>query len=131
MLYTFTKGAWLMASRNNGYSSSAPPRKLGKSGKDLWGRVSTDFVLQDETARETLCQICECADETQQLCEAVNQENCIIETDKGNRKSHPVFQTIRQNRIFIVRALERLKQHHKPTKILGRPSRTAMGTDDP
>ena len=36
--YTLTKGLNIMA-RHNGSESSAPPRPLGKAGKDLW-RVS-------------------------------------------------------------------------------------------
>jgi hypothetical protein len=120
-----------MASRNNGHSSAALPQKLGKAGKDLWDRICCDFVLQDDTERETLAQIAECADHIADLSAAIEEESPIIETETGTRKAHPAFNVLRQHRIFIVRALERLKSHHRPTKILGRPARTSMGVDDP
>jgi hypothetical protein len=115
--------------RYNGTESSAPPRKLGKSGNDLWNRINMDFVLQDETERETLCQIAEAADQIQDLIGAINQEGAIIENDKGVRRAHAAYTVVRQYRTFIVRSLERLKAHHRPTKILGRPARSAMGID--
>jgi P27 family predicted phage terminase small subunit len=119
--------------RNNGNisSSGASPRPLGKPGKDLWDRICCDFVLQDETERETLCQICEAQDHVADLSAAIKKEGPFVETDKGTTKAHPAYGTIRQYKIFVVRMLERLKSHHKPTKLLGRPARTAMGVDDP
>jgi hypothetical protein len=117
-----------MASRYNGSEGSAPPRSLGKQGKDLWDRICCDFVLADECERETLCQIAEAADHTAELSAAIKKDSPIIETDKGAR-AHPAFQVVRQYRSFIVRSLAVLKSHHRPTKILGRPARSAMGID--
>jgi hypothetical protein len=112
-----------MASRYNGSETNAPPRPLGKAGKDLWTRINMDFVLADETERETLCQICEAQDHTNELCEGIKAEKPSIAPEKA-------FQIIRQHRSFILRALERLKSHHNRTvKILGRPARSAMGID--
>src|SRR6266545_1896273 len=110
-----------MVARYNGSEGSAPPRPLGKHGRDLWDRICCDFVLADECERETLCQIAEAADHAAELSAAIKKDSCIIETDKGAR-AHPAFQVVRQYRTFIVRALERLKSHHRPTKILGRPA---------
>jgi hypothetical protein len=119
-----------MASRHNGSDTNAPPRPLGKAGQDLWTRINMDFILADETSRETLCQICEAQDHTAELCEAIKAESPIIATEKGDRKAHPGYQIIRQHRSFILRSLERLKgQHNKTMKILGRPVRSAMGYD--
>jgi hypothetical protein len=117
-----------MAARYNGSETNSPPRPLGKAGKDLWDRISCDFVLADECERETLTQICEAADHAAELCAAIKKDSPIIETDKGAR-AHPAFQVVRQYRTFIVRALERLKSHHRPTKVLGRPARSMMGID--
>jgi hypothetical protein len=95
----------------------------------LWDRINTDFVLSDETSREALQQVCECADHVEELCQAIKRDSPIIETQQGMRKAHPAFQAVRQNRIFIVRALERLRnQHVKGVKVLGRPP-VSMGFD--
>src|SRR5262245_33723283 len=109
--------------KHNGSASAAPPRALGKAGKALWDRINTDYVLSDETSRETLAQVCEAADQVEELCDAIKKEEIIVESNAGVRKAHPAFGVVRQNRIFIVRALERLKhQHVKGTKVLGRPA---------
>jgi hypothetical protein len=109
--------------RHNGSESSAPPRPLGKAGKDLWQRINQDFVLQDETERETLTQICEAQDHTAELVDGLKADEPKIAPEKA----YPI---IRQHRGFILRALERLKSHHNKTmKVMGRPARTAMGYD--
>jgi hypothetical protein len=113
--------------RHNGSETSAPPRPLGKAGKDLWDRINQDYVLGDETARETLCLICETADHAAELCAAIAKDSAIVETDKGAR-AHPAFQVVRQYRAFIVRNLAVLKSHHnRSPKTIGRPAHTAMG----
>jgi hypothetical protein len=110
-----------MASRHNGSESSAPPRPLGKAGKDLWSRINMDYVLADETERETLCQICEAQDHTAELVDGLKAEEPKIAPEKA-------YQIIRQHRGFILRALERLKSHHNKTmKTIGRPAHTGMG----
>ena len=109
--------------RHNGSESSVPPRPLGKAGKDLWQRINQDYVLADETERETLCQICEAQDHCAELCEG-------IKSDEPKMAPKKALQVIRQYRGFILRALERLKAHHnKAMKTLGRPARTSMGYD--
>jgi hypothetical protein len=109
--------------RHNGSESSAPPRPLGKAGKDLWQRINQDYVLADETAREILTQICEAQDHCTELCEGIKSEKPKMAPEKA-------LQVIRQYRGFILRALERLKAHHnKNFKVLGRPSRSAQGYD--
>ena len=60
--------------RHNGSETSAPPRPLGKAGKDLWSRINMDYVLADETERETLCQICEAQDHCAELCEGIKSD---------------------------------------------------------
>ena len=107
--------------RHNGSETSSPPRPLGKAGRDLWQRINMDFVLQDETGRETLTQICEAQDHCAELCEGIKSDEPKIPAEKA-------YQIIRQHRGFILRALERLKSHHNKTmKTIGRPSHTAMG----
>ena len=122
-----TKGLNIMP-RHNGSESSAPPRPLGKARKDLWDRVCCDFVLGDKCERETFCIIAEAADHAAELCAAIKKDGTVVETDKGAR-AHPVFVVVRQYRAFIVRNLAALKSHHRPTKVLGRPARSAMGID--
>jgi hypothetical protein len=113
--------------RHNGVSdSNAPPRPLGKAGQDLYDRVCCDFVLGDECERETLCIIAEAADHAAELCAAIKKDGTVVETDKGAR-AHPAFVVVRQYRAFIVRNLAALKSHHRPTRVLGRPARSAMG----
>ena len=112
-----------MVSRHNGSDTSAPPRPLGKSGKDLWSRINMDYVLADETERETLTQICEAQDHCAELCEGIKSAEPRIAPEKA-------YQIIRQHRGFILRALERLKSHHNKTmKTIGRPPRSSMGYD--
>jgi hypothetical protein len=60
-----------MAVRYTESEGSAPPRKLGKAGQDLWDRICCDFVLADECERETLCQIAEAVDHAAELCAAI------------------------------------------------------------
>ena len=113
--------------RHNGSESNSPPRPLGKAGKDLWDRINQDYVLEDETDRETLCIIAEVADHAADLCAAIKSDGPISETDKGAR-AHPAFVIVRQYRAFIVKNLATLKSHHNKTmKVLGRPARTATG----
>jgi hypothetical protein len=113
--------------RHSGSESSAPPRPLGKAGKDLWDRINQDFVLQDECSRETLCIIAETADHAAELCAAITKDTAIVETDKGAR-AHPAFVVVRQYRAFIVKNLATLKsQHNRSPKAIGRPAHTAMG----
>jgi hypothetical protein len=82
-----------------------------------------DYVLADETERETLCQICEAQDHTAELVDGLKAEEPRIVPEKA-------YQIIRQHRGFILRALERLKSHHNKTmKTIGRPARTSMGYD--
>jgi hypothetical protein len=119
-----------MAGRYNGSENSIPPRPLGKAGKDLWDRINMDFVLADETERETLCQICEAQDHAAELCETIKAGSPIIETNTGD-KAHPAYLVVRQYRSFILRSLEKLKSHHnRASKVMvGRPARTTMGYD--
>jgi hypothetical protein len=109
--------------RHNGSETSFPPRPLGKAGKDLWARINMDYVLADETERETLCQICEAQDHFAELCAGIEAEEPKIAPEKA-------LQIIRQYRGFILRALERLQaRHNKTLKTLGRPARSSMGYD--
>ena len=94
--------------RHNGSETSTPPRPLGKAGKDLWSRINMDYVLADETERETLCQICEAQDHCAELCEGIKSEEPRIPAEKA-------YHIIRQHRGFILRALERLN-HNKTMK---------------
>src|SRR6476660_5372874 len=106
--------------RHNGSESSVSPRPLGKAGKDLWTRINMDYVLADETERETLTQICEAQDHCADLCEG-------IKSDEPKMAPEKAFQIIRQHRGFILRALKRLKSHHNKTmKTIGRPAHTSM-----
>ena len=63
--------------RHNGSESSAPPRPLGKAGRDLWDRINQDYVLADETARETLCIICETADHAAPFVQQLQKRWCL------------------------------------------------------
>ena len=74
-----------MATRHNGSETSAPPRKLGRAGKDLWERINMDYVLADETERESLTQVCEAADQILVLTAAIEAEGAILENNKGQR----------------------------------------------
>jgi hypothetical protein len=113
-----------------GTTGVQPPRKLGKPGLDLWGRIQAEFNVVDSGGVELLAQCCEAVDRLGELSDQINNDGLTVRTKQGLR-SHPLLREETAIRSFVVRALSRLgvcDETVKPTT--GRPP-SAIGWRGP
>jgi P27 family predicted phage terminase small subunit len=104
-----------------GGTGAQPPRKLGKSGTDLWRRIQAEFNVVDSGGVELLMQACEAVDRVRQLSDQISADGLTVRTKQGMR-SHPLLREETAIRGFIVRTLGKLgicDEQIKPT--MGRP----------
>lgn len=97
-----------------------PPRKLGKSGADLWRRVHSAYAIEDEGGIELLCLACEALDRAESLRAAIEIDGEILKTKTG-LKDHPGLKHELASRAFVSKCISRLGLDVEAIKPVGRP----------
>jgi hypothetical protein len=105
---------------------SPPPRKLGKTGLELWNLVMAEYQIHDSGGVELLMQACLAADRADALAAIIDRDGETIHTKSGLR-AHPCLKDELQNRAFVVRTLERLGLNIESIKPVGRPATGFVG----
>jgi hypothetical protein len=98
-----------------------PHRKLGKAGTALWGRVQSEYRIEDAGGSELLLQACSALDRAEALAERIAVDGETFRTRLGVPKSHPAIKDELAARAFVVRTLERLGITSENVKPVGRP----------
>jgi hypothetical protein len=99
----------------------APPCKLGEVGQALWGRITTEFQVDDAGGQELLAQACLAADRAEALAAIIDRDGEMIDTKIGP-KEHPCLKSEMAARSFVVRTLGRLGLNFEAVRLgPGRP----------
>jgi hypothetical protein len=67
----------------------SPPRELSGPGRDLWDRITKEFVIDDSAAQEVLQQCCEAVNRLEAIAARVRTDGEVISDGKGGQRSHP------------------------------------------
>lgn len=101
-------------------TGSAPPRKFGASGQELWDLITGEFNIDDAGGIALLTQICHAQDRVAELSAQIALDGVVIHV-KGVPRAHPAMRDELQNRSFIVRGLQKLGIALETLKPVGRP----------
>jgi hypothetical protein len=100
-----------------------PPVTLGPVGRELWGRIHRDFVVDDASGLEMLFQVCSAADLASDYAATIARDGGPAVRTKSGIKEHPLVRHELAARSFVVRSLHRLGfDVVAPRNELGRPS---------
>jgi len=83
------------------------PRTLGKSGQNLWSRITGGYNISDAGGIELLCLACEATDRIADIRAVIDREGPVIRTRNGPR-DHPLLRYEIQNRALVSKLLQRL-----------------------
>src|SRR6516165_6003565 len=108
----------------------SPPRKLGKSGLDLWNSIQSEFQIADSGGVALLMQACQAADRVQALSDQIDADGLTIRSKAGLR-AHPCLRDEIAGRSFIVRTLAKLGVTDESIKPMGRPPTGGIGWRGP
>jgi hypothetical protein len=98
-----------------------PSRPLGAHGRALWGKVTSEYDIDDAAGVEFLTLACQGLDRAEALSERIAQDGEIIRTPQG-LKAHPAIREELSCRGFIVRTLQKLGLNFEPVRAgPGRP----------
>jgi hypothetical protein len=100
----------------------APPRKIGRHGRQLWDRVQSEYAIEDVGGRELLAQACAAEDTAESLAEAIARDGHVIHSRTGVPRTHPAVKDELACRAFVVRTIERLGLNVEVVKPVGRPA---------
>jgi hypothetical protein len=101
--------------------TTAPPRKLGKHGRQLWDAVTGEVVVEDAAGIEMLTLTCQALDRAENCREQIDRDGELLRT-KAGIKENPLLKTELANRAFVVRTMSRLGLELDPVKAIGRPA---------
>jgi hypothetical protein len=102
-------------------AGSAPPRNLGKHGRSLWDRITSENDVSDAAGIELLAQACAAADLAEQLQAEVDRDGPITRA-RGVVKAHPAIKEVIACRSFVCRVLTKLGLNFEPLRSTsGRP----------
>lgn len=100
----------------------APPRRLGKAGLNLWGRVHAEYSITDAGGVELLCTACQALDRAEACREQIDKDGEMVRF-KGGVKENPLLRSELQNRALVMRAISKLGLDVQPLQQgKGRPS---------
>jgi hypothetical protein len=92
-----------------------PPRPLGRAGRDLWDRITTEYVVEDAAGIEQLALACEAVDRAEALHAAIESAPDLLAREvRGACKDELAC------RAFVARVLQRLGLG-QPVRAPGRP----------
>jgi hypothetical protein len=86
----------------------APPRSLGKHGRNLWDTMLNAYRIDDVGGRELLALACAALDRVESLSEQIRADGEVFRDGVGRPKAHPALRDELAGRAFIARTLERL-----------------------
>lgn len=86
-----------------------PPVALGKSGRDLWKRITAQFDLEyDPDKAELLYQACKVADQIEELDEAAAEAPLTVKGSMGQQVISPFIAEARVQRGLLAQLLARM-----------------------
>ena len=85
----------------------APPRDLGRAGRDLWRRVFAAFEL-DPVERVGLLLACRQLDDVARLEASLDRDGLIVAGSSGQPRLSAVVSELRQSRLAAARLLDAL-----------------------
>jgi hypothetical protein len=94
----------------------SPPRDLSGPGRNVWDRVTKEFVIDDAAAQEVLQQVCEAVNRLEAIAARVRTDGEVIPDGKGGYRSHPSLRDEILNRGFICKTLRNLGVLNGPRK---------------
>jgi hypothetical protein len=86
----------------------APPKDLGRAGKELWRRLMAEYRLDDAGGQELLRIAAQAADRAESCRQAIAREGAVIVDRLGTRRPHPLLPAERQARHQVLQALRTL-----------------------
>jgi hypothetical protein len=98
----------------------APPRPLGKHGRNLWNAVTSEYRVDDAGGRELLALAAASLDRAEALGAAIKRDGVVIAGEKGVR-SHPGIKDEIACRALCARLIERMGLSIEAVKPPGRP----------
>lgn len=99
---------------------TAPTRKLGEHGRDLWDVIQTEYAVTDSGGIEILMHACAALDRAEEMAEQINNDGPVMIV-KGTPREHPLLKAELSNRAFCVRCLQKLGLNFEVVKAVGRP----------
>jgi hypothetical protein len=103
-------------------TGNPPPRPLGTYGTALWGKVMSEYRIEDIGGIELLAQACAELDRAETLAAIIARDGEMIVT-RFTKKVHPAIKAELDCRAFVCRVLERLGLNVESIKPVGRPPR--------
>lgn len=98
------------------------PSKLSTEAKGWWGRLTTDYGIDDQAGLLLLQTAMESFDRMRQCQAAIERDGPTVEDRFGQVKAHPLSVTERDSRNQMMQALKHLNLDLEPLKEPGRPS---------
>lgn len=104
-----------------GATGPQPSRPLGAHGRALWGKVTSEYDIDDAAGIEFLTSACQSLDRAEALSARIAEDGEIIRTPQG-LKAHPAVREELSCRGFVVRTLQKLGLNFEPLRATsGRP----------
>ena len=101
----------------------APPKMLGRAGRDQWTAIQTEYGIRDFGGIALLAQVCAAVDEIAECAAIIANDGHMIRGKFGPRE-HPLLKHQLALRAFACRQLQRLGVNLEPIKNVGRPGNT-------
>jgi hypothetical protein len=110
------------------HQCAPPPKPLGPAGAALWGRISAEYLIDDEAARQLLWLACNTEDTRSQLSDAVARDGAVV-TGRYGPRAHPALREELACRAFISKTIERLGLNLELVCSPGNPGSGGLGVD--
>ena len=100
------------------------PEHLREAGRELWGRVQTEFAIDDGAGLALLAAACEALDRMREAQAALLADGLTVTDRYGCKKTHPCVAIERDSRNGMLSALRQLNLDLAPTATPGRSANT-------
>jgi phage terminase small subunit len=86
----------------------APPHDLAATGRELWGNLSREYRIDDESGKAILAVACRASDRAESCRVAVAKDGLVVRDRFRQTRPHPLLAVERAARAQMLQALKAL-----------------------
>ncbi len=97
-------------------SNKNPPKHLSREAKQLWRKIFSAYILDDEAGLLLLQTALEAFDRMRECQAAVKEEGATVRDRFDQQKAHPLLSAERDSRAQMLSALKQLNLDLEPLR---------------